>query len=227
MPATLIDAVDDYRRGASRVKAKTFQIALHRVNSQKDRPFYNPHIQKEIGLLFHWGATTYDQAYDGYTYSVCNNPVAKEIAVVKNLELNQLAQHLWGRNSSMYAICFSAMWGAAGGNYGRFPVTPEMMVVGGYLGAELCYEKKIDPRKKIWVPEKRSIPEKNLIWNTGKMIQVPAVWHHAPYAKLDQYARYRWDITEEFFQITFKHLLKHYDYLIKNKGHGRAYASIV
>jgi hypothetical protein len=197
-----------------------FKVNLLRENSQADEPLGPPK-----GLVYHWSAGTYDQAFDAYHYSIVFDKAKQKAHVIKNLSVTQKGQHLWTRNSNMLAISFSAMRGAVNttNHAGLYPVTPEMITAAAKLGAELCAWYSIDPRSALTLPKKK-IMGQSLVPVQGT-IEVPAVTDHATVAKFDQYFPDRVDVGS--FMVPIKYQLNdHYDKL-KSKTAEFMYKGIV
>lgn len=210
-----LDASDLFRRQAT-VPFIGMPIGLKAVNKQRHEA-----AGAATSLAYHWSAGDWDDAYDDYGFSVVWNPVNKKVGIVKALDWKEKGQHLWGRNTGIVGIGFAGMMDATtdpAGNLiaGPRPLNAQMITAGALLGAEICAWKRIDPRQKIEVPEKRPNADMTLLVNTGRMIKVPTVWDHAGWAKVDGYARHRWDVHKYQPQI-MKELLGFYDELKAGK----------
>jgi hypothetical protein len=198
--------------GKKAVKVDGKTIYIHRENDQSNRE-----LGPKKALVYHWTAGTYEQCFDAYHFNIIYDKAANKAHAVKNLNTNQLGQHLWGRNTGMLAISFSAMRGAVNttNHQGLYPITDEMISVGAQLGAELCAWYFINPREFLTLPKKQ-IQGNNLVTVSG-IIKVPTITDHATIAKFDSYSESRWDVGTYMVKVK-EQLLTHYDKLKADKA---------
>jgi hypothetical protein len=187
-PKRYADASAAFKRGDLTFPVGDMTVQLIDDNDQDHEP-----LGKAIGVVPHWSAGTYAQAFNGYHFQIVYNPVTKKAYVVKCLPTTAKGQHLWGRNSGFFAVSFAAMRGASEQHHGKYPVTPEQMELAAQLIAELCAWKGINPAVKVTVPELKMTPDQKRLVPTGKSVQVPTISDHALFARME-YPKARWDI---------------------------------
>jgi len=206
-----LDASDLFRRQAT-VPFIGMSIGLKAANKQRHEAAGAP-----VAVCFHWSAGDWDDVYDDYRFGVVWNNVSRQTGLIKTLDWKEKEQAVWGRNTGVVNIGFAGMMDAyqdAASNLvtGPRPLNTDMITLGALIGAEVCAWKRIDPRAKITVPEKRPNADMTQLIPTGRMIKVPTVWDHAGWAKVDGYARHRWDIHKYQPEVN-KRLLEFYDEL--------------
>lgn len=218
-----VNAVKAFGRKSS-ISVDKFNVFLFDHNDQVKDPCVRPN-----GIVFHWTAGTYNQSYDGYHYTVVFDTATGRAHVVKNLNLSDKGQHLWGRNSGKIGIAFAGMKGAVNltNHMGPWPVVQAMQIEGGRLAAEICAWKHIDPRNSRVEPHK--VIRGNQLVPTGRTIIVPVISDHYTWAQHDGYQGSRWDVgglDGRILDDTAEELLKHYDGL-KTGRHSFQYLGII
>lgn len=182
MAKNFIDAVKYFGKATSLTENGTL-VSLHAANQQKREP-----VGKIQGLTLHWSAGSWVGCWDDYHVTVAFDKFSKKAVLVKCLETRAKGQHLWGRNTGMYAISFAAMADKS------TPVTPEQLQLAGEFAGEACAWFHLDPRGTLTLPKMRAAGS-SIVRIPGE-IQVPVIHDHAALAKHDLYFPDRWDIDD-------------------------------